>query len=249
MRILGGLAVLAATVTLAACQTTPQQPPEEQQAIVSMSERVDASLRDAADSAEQRGDYQTALLHYRKSYERNEKKLETIVGLARTLRNVGRPKESIAISVRGLEIHKRNPLLLAELGKAQLADDEPMAAIDSLSRSGALKPGDWRVHSALGIAYDRIGLYDLATRRYKLALEIDANNPVALSNFALSKAQRGELKEAVKMLEKAAAQPDATVQVRQNLALLYAAQGRIDSAERLVRRDLNQETADENMLY
>ncbi len=67
MRILGGLAVLAATVSLAACQTTPQQPPEEQQAIVSMSERVDATLRDAATSAEQRGDHQTALLHIAQS--------------------------------------------------------------------------------------------------------------------------------------------------------------------------------------
>ena len=130
-----------------------------------------------------------------------------------------------------------------------MADGDAMAAIDSLSRAGALQPDDWRVNSALGIAYDRIGMYDQAARRYKMALENNANNPVILNNMALSKAQMGELDEAVEILEKATAQPDATAHTRQNLALLYAAQGRIDTAERLVRSDLDEKTANENMVY
>ena len=100
-----------------------------------------------------------------------------------------------------------------------MADGDAMAAIDSLSRAGALQPDDWRVNSALGIAYDRIGMYDQAARRYKMALENNANNPVILNNMALSKAQMGELDEAVEILEKATAQPDATAHTRQNLAL------------------------------
>ncbi len=249
MRISGPVALLTASLTLSACQTTPETPPEEQKAIVSVSERVDASLRDAAAGAEQRGDYQTALLHYRKAYERDDTRLDAIVGLSRSLRHIGRPKEAIAISERGLGVHKRHPELLAELGKAQLADNDALAAIDSLSRAGALEPEDWRINSALGIAYDRIGMYDQAERRYQLALKEDANNSVVLNNLALSKAQLGELPNAVQLLEKAVAQPDATPHIRQNLALLYAAQGRIDAAERLVRGDLDKKIADENMLY
>ncbi len=248
MRILGGFALLATSLAVTACQATQQQN-AEQQKVASFSERVDATLRDAAASAEQRGDYLGALSHYRSAYKRDKTNLVTILGLSRALRNVGRPKEAIAIDERGLEAHKRNPDILAELGKAQLADGDPMAAIDSLSRSGALQPGDWRVDSALGVAYDRIGMYDQAARRYQFALKQNATNPVVLNNMALSKAQIGKLDEAIAILEKAASMPDATAHVRQNLALLYAAKGRIDSAEQLVRRDLDEQTANDNMLY
>lgn len=248
MRILGGFALLATSLAVTACQTTQQQT-AEQQKVASFSERVDATLRDAAASAEQRGDYLGALSHYRSAYKRDKTNLTTILGLSRALRNVGRPKEAIAINERGLQVYKRNPDILAELGKAQLADGDPMAAIDSLSRSGALQPGDWRVDSALGVAYDRIGMYDQAARRYQFALEQNATNPVVLNNIALSKAQIGKLDEAIVILEKAASMPDATAHVRQNLALLYAAKGRIDSAEQLVRRDLDEQTANDNMLY
>ena len=246
--LLGGFALLATSLAVTACQTTQQQN-AEQQKVASFSERVDATLRDAAASAEQRGDYLGALSHYRSAYKRDKTNLVTILGLSRALRNVGRPKEAIAIDERGLEAHKRNPDILAELGKAQLADGDPMAAIDSLSRSGALQPGDWRVDSALGVAYDRIGMYDQAARRYQFALKQNATNPVVLNNMALSKAQIGKLDEAIAILEKAASMPDATAHVRQNLALLYAAKGRIDSAEQLVRRDLDEQTANDNMLY
>jgi Flp pilus assembly protein TadD len=51
------------------------------------------------------------------------------------------------------------------------------------------------------------------------------------------------------MLRAAAARPDATIQVRQNLALLLGLQGRLTEAEKLARQDLPPALVANNMAY
>ena len=64
-----------------------------------------------------------------------------------------------------------------------------------------------------------------------------------------SLAQAGNLSEALKILKRAAALPEATPRMRQNLAMLYALKGNLPMAEKYVRRDMPTKIADQNMAY
>ena len=203
-------------------------------------------MLDAAAQAERRGKYDTALGYYRSAYERDAGNVEATLGLARNLRRVLRAREAMVIAERGLEVHKRHPQLMAELGKAQLDANDTLNSIETLSRAGSFLPKDWEIQSAIGVGFDRLGMYDQAVHRYENALAIAPGNAVVLNNLALSLAQSGQLAQAIAMLEKATSSPEVSAQMRQNLALLYATNGNYRAAERLVRRDLPNEMAESN---
>lgn len=233
------LAALAACETPAPAASTPSE----------TTRKIESSLLDAARAAEQRRDYQTAATYYRGIYERDQAGLEGVLGLSRSLRQLGRPKEARALVERAAAKRPQDAALLAELGKAQLGADAALDAIESLSKADALRPGDWEVNSALGVAYDRTGMYDQAERRYREALGLSPDNVTVLNNLGLSLAQSGRLAQGVDALERASSLPESTPQVRQNLALLYAMKGDLKATERLVRRDLSGELAEQNLAY
>ncbi|MDP6709143.1 MAG: tetratricopeptide repeat protein [Alphaproteobacteria bacterium] len=243
--------MLLAVGLLAACQTTDTQPPvaDADAAGAKVRTKVQASMIDAARASEQRDDTGSAIAYYRSAYERDPKALEAALGLSRNLRRANRPREAMIIAERSLEVHKREPRLMSELGKAQLASSEALMAIETLSRAGALLPGDWEIPSAIGVGYDRLGRYQDAERWYLRALKLEPSNPVVLNNYALSLAQRGELQEAIAALERAIAMPESGPRIRQNLALLHATNGDFEAARRLVRRDLSGEEAEVNLRY
>ena len=110
-------------------------------------------------------------------------------------------------------------------------------------------PRDWEAQSALGVALDYQGKYTAAQQAYALALQASPDNPIILNNLGLSQAEAGQLAAAQATLQKAADQPAATAQVRQNLALLKALAGDFDSAERLSRQDLPPDAVRANAAY
>ncbi len=214
------------------------------------SNRLDRSLYQAAESFEKRRDYTTAVSYYRNLYRRDQKDIDAVVGLSRGLRHLQQAREAQSIVLRAIKEAPKDRDLRAELGKIQLALGEPLKAIDSLSRVDAEIEGKrWDIKVAMAIAYDRLGMYEQAERRYHQALELSPENAIVMNNFALSLAQAGRLTEAVGVLERAAAMPEATPRMRQNLALLYAMQGDLTLAEQYVRRDMPPNIADQNMAY
>jgi len=214
--------LLAGIGLLAACQTTETLPPTAEAVGAKVRNKVQASMIDAARASEQRDDIGSAIAYYRSAYERDPKAVEAAVGLSRNLRRANRSREAVIIAERGLEVHNREPRLMAELGKAQLASDETLQAIETLSRAGALMPQDWEIPSAIGVAYDRLGRYEDAERWYRRAQKLEPSNPIVLNNYALSLAQSGKLREAIAALERASAMPESGPRIRQNLALMYA---------------------------
>jgi len=236
---------LFALAALAACETPAPAAPAPSET----TRKIESSLLDAARTAEQRRDHQTAASYYRGVYERDPTSLEGVLGLSRSLRQLARPKEARAVVERAIVKRPQDAALLAELGKAQLGADAALDAIESLSKADALRPGDWEVNSALGVAYDRTGMYDQAERRYREALGLSPDNVTVLNNLGLSLAQSGRLSQGVDALERASSLPESTPQVRQNLALLYAMKGDLKATERLVRRDLSGELAEQNLAY
>ena len=232
------------SVVLAGCVVGPQAGNEEK------ASRLDRSLYQAAQSFERRLDYATAVRYYRKLYQRDAKVVKAVVGLSSGLRRLQQSREAQAIVLRALADAPKDVDLRAEQGKIQLALGETLKAIESLSLVDTeIKGGRWDIKVAMAIAYDRLGMYEQAERRYRQALDLSPENPVIMNNFSLSLAQAGNLSEALEILERAAALPEATPRMRQNLALLYAMKGNLTLAEMYVRRDMPPNIADHNMAY
>ncbi len=75
------------------------------------------------------------------------------------------------------------------------------------------------------------------------------DEPSILSNYGMSYALTGDLKNAEKYLRQALAQPGADSRVRQNLALVVGLSGRFDEAQKIASQDLSPEQAAANMAY
>lgn len=235
---------LGAMLMVGACQTTAQTTRDSE-----MNAKLGNSLEEAAIASEMRGDYATAASYFGSLYRRNPGDLDSLVRMSRNLRHLSRASEARAVLTRALRERPDEPRLLAELGKVELSLGEPSAALDHLSRATISDAGDWQILSAMGIAYDRLGIYDQAETQYLKALELSPENIAVLNNLGLSLAQAGRLADAVSALERAVGQPETTPQVRQNLALLYAMKGDLPATEKLVRQDLPADMAEENLAY
>jgi Flp pilus assembly protein TadD len=131
-------AVLAGLWLLVGCVADPQQAKPESPAARSIESRVKASILDAAADAEKRGDNSTALGYYRSAYQQDPTDVAAILGLSRLLRGGSHANEAVTIAERGLEAHKKHPQITAELGKAQLAANDTLKAIETLSLAGTM---------------------------------------------------------------------------------------------------------------
>ena len=208
-----------------------------------------AAQRQAAEQDEAAYNYSDAAGIYQTLYSQHPDDLELGLGLARNLRFSGSPQNEIALVNQLITKHGRTVPLLVELGKAYLAADQDNLALPTLLEAKGKDPKNWEILSTIGVAYDYQGDYADARDAYAQALIASPSNPTVLNNLALSQAQSGDLDGAIATLQQAIDQPSATAQARQNLALLMALKGDPDAAERLARKDLPQDVADNNNSY
>jgi Flp pilus assembly protein TadD len=138
---------------------------------------------------------------------------------------------------------------LLEAVRARLAQNQGFFAIDLAKRAQAVAPKDWRPVSLLAVAYEQSQRPDEALAMHQAAVAMAPQAAAPLTNLAMFKAGHGDLPGAEGLLRKAAALPDATVQVRLNLALVVGLQGRLAEAETLNRRDLPPEVAANNLAW
>jgi len=169
------------------------------------------------------------------------------VGLAQALRTLGRYEEAASAAQAALVIEPNNMDALLEVARAQLERGQGFYAIEALTKAMQLAPKDWRPVSLMAIAYEQTQRDTEALASHRAALTLAPNEPGALANLAMYQAGHGDLAGAETLLRRAAAQPTATAQVRQNLAMVLGLNGRFDEAESLVRRDLPPEQANSNL--
>lgn len=216
------------------------------------SENLIPALHKAAVEAEKTYNYTSATNLYRSLKSTSPEDILFTLGLARNLRYSGDSAQSIIILTESIKkISDQNhstekSQLLAELGKAYIANKHTEKAIKVLVEAVELVPNRWDLYSALGIAYDFQNMPDTAQKNYLKALECSPNNYDVINNFALSLASAGKLDEAITMLERIAQSIRSTVQQRQNLAMLKALKGSSSEAEYLIRKDLPKSMADKN---
>ncbi|MDY0883299.1 tetratricopeptide repeat protein [Dongia soli] len=210
---------------------------------------LDVTLRQAAADAEAGYKYSEAANHYTTLLQRYPDDETILLALARNFRFAGSPQQAIqVVNARITKVGVKPPLLV-ELGKDYLAADQLNLAIPALNQAKGLTRDDWGIYSALGVAYDYQGQYALAQEAYQAGLKLAPANSDLLNNYALSLAQSGQLDMAISTLQQAVNQPSASPQMRQNLALLLAFKGDKDGATRLIRMDLPDDMARNNINY
>jgi Flp pilus assembly protein TadD len=175
--------------------------------------------------------------------------LEAGVRLSAALRALGRNAEAVTSAQRILVIDPDNREALLESAKGYLAAGQGFYAVGPLTRLKQMDAKDWRYPSLLGIAYEQVSRNEDAEASWRAALQLSPDNPAVLSNLAMHYAARGDAAQAESLLRRAALQPGASLQVRQNLALILGLQGKLSEAEKLQREDLPPELADANMAY
>jgi Flp pilus assembly protein TadD len=171
------------------------------------------------------------------------------VAFAASLRTLGRYPEAGDAAHKVLVLYPDNLDALLETARASVAAGKGFYALEPLRHAQTIAPRDWRVYSLLAVAHDQNQQPDAARQAYGQALALSPDNPAVLSNLGLWYASHGQKGEAETYLRRAVAQPGASAQERQNLALVLGMEGKLAEAEALMRDDLPPEVAASNMAY
>lgn len=108
------------------------------------------------------------------------------------------------------------------LGKVQMDQGDNASAIETLTAALANEPGDTRILNTIAVIYDQTGQHDAAQAHYREALVLEPENLSVASNLGLSLALSGQREEAIAVLNKVVANPEASQVSHYNLALAYA---------------------------
>lgn len=113
-----------------------------------------------------------------------------------------------------------NPQVVAEYGKALVQQQRPEDAIAFLKHAAELRPDDWTVYSALGVAYDQNDDRKNAKTAYERALLLHPGEPDVLNNYGVSRMLAGDLDGAQKLLLAAQAAGSKNPKLEGNLQKL-----------------------------
>ncbi|TRL35053.1 tetratricopeptide repeat protein, partial [Rhizobium straminoryzae] len=183
------------------------------------------------------------------AYDRNPKDRATGLNYATILRMNGKNEQALAVMQQVVIANPSDREVLAAYGKAQAAAGQLEQALATIARAQTPDRPDWRLYSAEGAVLDQLGRSDEARRKYRMALDVQPNEPSVLSNLGMSYVLSGDLRAAETYLRTAIQQPAADSRVRQNLALVVGLQGRFAEAEEIARKELTPSQAEANVTY
>jgi Flp pilus assembly protein TadD len=171
-------------------------------------------------------------------YDANRADIPAAVSFARNLRQMGGAQQAVTLLKEVVMTAPDNASVLSEYGKALTAVGRSSDAIPFFARSIQIDSRDWSAYSAYGVALDQTGAHKQAQDNYFIALDLSSNNPTVQGNLAMSYVLGGQIAQGEAILRKLVARPDATAQMRQNLAMVASLKGDKLEAEQLARQDL-----------
>jgi Flp pilus assembly protein TadD len=186
-----------------------------------------------------------------KNWQSDPTNINKGMAYANALESIGQSEKQLEVYGRLSMAHPANGKLAGIYGKKLLTSGKSAEAIPVLERAATASGVDWRIHSALGSAYDQQGLYQKARAEYQTVLSGDSGNLSVLNNLGMSYALEGNLKEAETTLRRADGLPRSRSEprIRQNLALVVGLLGRFEEASKIASEDLPQEQIEANMAY
>ena len=241
-----------ATVALFAALASPafaQSAPAAAQATPAPTVRTPTPAGADARAAADRADALTRSVFWTQEAEINANDPIAGVKASQALRELGRNDQAVDMAQRVLMVQPANYDAQLELGRAHIARGQAFYGIAALEQARDAHPGDWRPWSLLGTAYEQVRRTEHARAAWAQALAISPDNPNVLTNMAVSAMTGGDNASAETLLRRAAAQPDASLKVRLNLAMALGLNGKLGEAEQILRRVLPPEQADSNLAW
>lgn len=199
--------------------------------------------------AENSHNYELAINAFANLYERRPSDTFVLTALLRNLRYGGRATDAVSYAEQRAKALLADPLVNFEYAKAQLDSGRKIEALNTLRVVAAQMPENWQVHNAIGIAFDSVDQFDDAIVAYQTALKYSPNSAIVMNNLGISQAMAGRLQAAINTLEEAAAINRTNTHIRQNLALLYAANGESEKARALAAMDLDAGDLETNLSF
>ena len=154
------------------------------------------------------------------AYGRNEKDKLAALNYAAALRAAGETKQAVAVMRKSTIYNPNDREVLAGYGKALAGDGQFTEALSTIRRAQRSDNPDWQLLAAEGGILDSLGRNADARERYRQALVLAPGEPQILNNLGMSYVLTNELEPAEQMLRQAAANPRATLRIRENLALV-----------------------------
>lgn len=192
-------------------------------------------------------DYVAAAAYWGAKYEANRNDTAAGLSFARNLRLMGGARQALAVLKDVVMKAPDDAAVSSEYGKTLTATGRAQDALPFLARATQMDSSDWSTFSAYGVALDQTGNHETARRNYDIALKLSPSNPVIETNIAMSYVLTGQLSQAETTLRRLVARPDATPQMRQNLAMIASLKGNAVEAEQLAREDLTADQAKNNL--
>lgn len=169
------------------------------------------------------------------------------VKLAEALRQMGQNEQAVIAAQQVLVTQPQNVDAMLEIGRAHIARGQAFYGIGALEQAKSLAPDDWRPLSLLGVAYQQVRRAEDARIAWNEALRLSPDNAEVMNNAAMAQMTGGDPTGAETLLRRAVAQPNASMQMRLNLAMALGLQGKMPEAEQIIRRDLPPEAAERNL--
>jgi Flp pilus assembly protein TadD len=234
-RLLGSVAVAALLgLALAGCKTTGDD--------------ITGSIGSPA-APRNEADWRRSVDIWSEKYKADPGDVEAAINYAKALRATEQRAQAVAVLEQASLRHPQDMKVLGAYGRALADAGDYQQALNVLERAHTPDNPDWRILNAQGAVLDQLGRHPEAQRHYAAALKIVPDEPSVLSNLGLSYALTKDLKRAEVTLRRAMARPNATVKVRQNLALVVGLEGRFAEAEQIAAADLPANEAAANIDY
>lgn len=199
-----------------------------------------------ADRAREGGDVTMAANMYKRAVTMEPDNIVAHQRLGQALLELGDANGATEELKWVVEKDKKNPEARRLYANALAAAEKYADAEKQLTEAIALKP-DAKLYNSLGIVKDLQGEGEAARKAYNAGLELEPDDLTIRNNLGLSLALNNKAADAIKILQEAVKQRLATDKHRQNLALAYVMAGQSDTADRLLRLDMNEEEADRKM--
>ena len=216
-KILTGSLILAASASLAACQTASS---------VSDDAKLDSVMAQAAAHAQMQGQTQQSLAMLEQLYKRNSSDPDVALKYAHALRQNGYANRAALILgpfVKDKDLD--NAALAIEYASIQAAMGNYTESENAARKAVLLAPESGKAYHVLGIALDAQGFHEPAHTAFEKGLNYWQGDPSPiLNNLGLNLAAQGFLDEAIETLRKALDTAPNRREIERNLRIVSALQ-------------------------
>ena len=192
----------------------------------------------AGRSAEERGELDVAVGHFRQATRLKPDYIEPHMRLAKALMSQGSYEEAIVHFRQALGIKPDAAEPHNNLGMALMSLERFDEAISHYGQALRIRPEYTAAHSNLGIALMLQGKLGEAISKFREALRLDPDYAEAKSNLGSALLSQGDFEEATEQLRHSLRLDPSQAQARSNLGFALASQGQLDLAIHQFRQAL-----------